>query len=120
MNRSLPLAALGLIVIISAATAGELAPAEKEKIEALIKHVGGLEGAKFIRNGSEYDASAAARFLRGKWDANKAEIKTAKDFVEKVATKSGTSGRPYQIRLKGGKDQPAGEYLLSELKKLEK
>jgi len=54
--------------------------AEKQKIEALIKQVGDLKGAKFVRNGWTYEPATAVRFLRGKWEANDAEVKTARDF----------------------------------------
>ncbi len=59
------------------------------------------------------------RFLRGKWDANKADVKTVRDFIDKVATKSGTSGKPYLMRFSDGKEIPSREFLLAELKKLE-
>lgn len=108
-----------LLLLAASSPGGDLPAAEKQKIESLIKRVEGLKGAVFIRNGREYDAATAARFLRGKWQANADEIKTARGFVEKVATASSTTGRPYLIRLKGGKDQKSGEYLLKELKKLE-
>jgi hypothetical protein len=100
--------------------AAEKPKTEKQKIEALIKHVEELKDAKFVRNDTEYDAKTAARFLRGKWEANEDEIKTAKDFVEKAASVSSTTGKPYLIRFKEGKEVKSGEYLLDELKKLEK
>ena len=56
--------------------------AEQQKIEALIKHVGDLKDAKFVRNGSTYEPATAVRFLRGKWNANKAGVKSARDFIE--------------------------------------
>ncbi len=56
---------------------------EQEKIEALIKHIENLKDAVFIRNGMEYDAKAAARFLRAKWRANDTEIKSARGFHRK-------------------------------------
>jgi membrane-bound lytic murein transglycosylase len=93
---------------------------ERQKIEALIKHVEGLKDAKFVRNGMEYDAKTAVQFLRGKWDANTAQIKTAKDFIEKAASISTTTGQPYLIRFKDGKQMKSGEYLKAELQKLEK
>lgn len=92
---------------------------EKQKIEALIKHVEGLKDAVFVRNGSEYSAKNAAKFLRGKWDSNKAKIKTAKDFIEKAASESSTSGKPYLIRFKDGKETKSGAYLTAELRKIE-
>lgn len=93
---------------------------EKQKIEALIKHVENLKSAKFIRNGKEYDAKNAAKFLRGKWKANDAKIKTATDFVEKAASLSSTTGKPYEIQFQDGTRVKSGDYLLAELKKLEK
>jgi hypothetical protein len=57
---------------------------ERQKIEALIKQVGDLKDAKFIRNGSTYEPSTAVRFLRGKWGANDSAVKTARDFIERV------------------------------------
>jgi acyl-coenzyme A synthetase/AMP-(fatty) acid ligase len=93
-------------------------PAEKVKIEALISHIQGLENATFIRNGSDYSAANAAKFLRAKWERNDKEVKTAADFIAKVASTSGTSGKPYVIRFKDGKETPCGEYLTAQLKKL--
>jgi hypothetical protein len=90
---------------------------EKKKIEALIKRVSELQDAKFVRNGAEYDVSTAVRFLRGKWKANDKEVKTAHDFVDKVASASGTSGKSYLIRFKDGREIPSREFLLAELKK---
>ena len=91
--------------------------AETEKIEALIHHLENLKEATFIRNGSDYGPKAAAKFLRGKWD--KKQIKSAQDFIEKVATASSTSGKPYLIRFKDGRELKCGEYLKQELKRLE-
>jgi len=92
---------------------------EKEKIQALIKGLENLKDATFIRNESDYDAKAAARFLRGKWQAREKEIKTAVDFIDKVASVSSTSGKPYVIRFKGAREVKCSEYLKEELKQLE-
>lgn len=99
---------------------GQTAPGpEKQKIEALIKQVGELKDARFIRNGSTYQVATAVRFLRGKWEANAAQVKTARDFIEKVASASGTSGEPYLIRFGDGREIKSREFLFAELKKLE-
>jgi hypothetical protein len=105
---------------LAIAGADEKPLTEKQKIEALIKHIEGLEDAKFVRNGREHDAKTAAKFLRGKWEANEARIKTAKDFIEKAASASSTTGKPYLIRFKDGKEVKTGDYLREELKKIEK
>lgn len=114
---------LWLVLVMSAAAraivAAELPAAEKQKIESLLKHVAELKEAKFVRNGSEYDAATAAKFLRGEWETNAKEIRTANEFIEKAASKSSTTGKPYLIRFKDGKEMESGESLKRELKKLE-
>ena len=110
---------IALLITPSILRAQTLPVTEKQKIDALIEHVGELKDAKFIRNGSSYEPATAVRFLRGKWNANKAEVKTARDFIDKVATKSGTSGKPYLMRYSDGKEIPSREFLLAELKKIE-
>ena len=108
-----------LLAVPSVVRAQSLSLAERQKIEALIKYVGGLKDAHFIRNGSSYEVSTAVRFLRGKWDSNESSVKTARDFIDKVASFSGTSGKPYLIRLKDGKEIPSREFLAAELQKIE-
>jgi hypothetical protein len=111
--------AAALLLVPSQLMAGDIAPVEKAKIEALIAGVEGLADAKFSRNGSSYDAKTAAKFLRGKWGRNEAEIKTAADFIAKAATASGTSGKPYMIQLKGADEVKCADYLTEQLRKLE-
>ncbi len=88
---------------------------EKARIEGLITHLAGLKNAGFIRNGKSYDAKDAAEFLRRKWQAKEKEIKTAEQFIEKVATFSGTTGRPYKIRFSDGREVKCGDYLKQQL-----
>jgi hypothetical protein len=112
--------ALFLAMTLPTVAAGQTAPAaERQKIESLIKQVGELKDAKFVRNGSTHDVSTAMRFLRGKWEANDADVKTAKDFIDKVASRSGTSGKPYLIRFKDGRETESRDFLLAKLRKLE-
>ena len=108
-----------LFIAIGHCPAAEPTPAEKAKIEALIANVEGLADAKFVRNGTTYDAKTAAKFLRGKWNSNSDDIATAADFIAKAATGSSTSGKPYLIRQKDGSETKCAEYLAAQLKKLE-
>lgn len=123
MNLAQPLFT-GLLLLTLATPrlllAQALDPAEKQKIETLIKQVRALKDATFIRNGSSYSADNAATFLRRKWQANESNVKTARDFIDKVASFSGTSNKPYLIRFKDGKEIKSREFLLAELKKIEK
>jgi hypothetical protein len=120
-SKSIPVLLLLIVWMVApfCLRAAEKPPTEKEKIEMLIKHIEGLKDAMFIRNDSDYDAKTAARFLRRKYQAQAKEIKTAMDFIEKIASVSSTSGQPYVIRFKGTQEVKCGDYLKDELKKLE-
>jgi hypothetical protein len=120
--RRFDVARFGLVLMLAFGTrlqAHETPLSESDKIEALIEHVKNLQDAKFVRNGKEYDAGSAAKFLRYKWDDLDAQVKTATDFIEKVASYSATSGQVYLIRFKGSTQVKSGDYLREVLKKLE-
>ena len=93
---------------------------EADKVQALIAYVEKLDGAVFIRNGSEHDAKQAADHLRRKWDAAKGKVKTAREYVQQAASKSSRSGKPYQIRFKDGTVKTSEEVLLKKLEEIEK
>ena len=116
MTSKLIMQLFGLLCFFVTLPAAE--PVEKAKIETLISHIQGLENATFVRNGSDYSGANAAKFLRAKWERHDKEVQTAADFIAKVASASGTSGKPYVIRFKDGKETPCGEYLTALLKKL--
>ena len=123
MKTSALISVTWLLLVATAAPPGlpaaEKPMTEREKIEALIKNLENLKDATFIRNDSDYGAKTAGRFLRGKWQKQEKEIKTAIDFIDKVASVSSTSGKPYVIRFKDSHEVKCGEYLKEELKKLE-
>ena len=93
---------------------------EEQKITELINYVRNLEGATFIRNGSEYSAKAAAEHLEMKRDKAGSRIKTAREFIEQLASESSMSGKKYQIRMKDGKTYFSRDVLMKELQRLEK
>jgi len=92
---------------------------EAQKIEALIQAVAALQGAVFIRNGTEHAPREAVDHLRIKWKNAEKRVKTAPDFIQYCATGSSMSGRPYEIRLKDGRTVPARDWLWTELKRME-
>jgi hypothetical protein len=96
---------LAVILAPNILPAARAAPPAAAQIE--IDHLLGLieqSGCEFFRNGTWYDAKRAQAHLRAKYDALAADdqIKTAEDFIEKAASNSSLSGRPYQIRCGGG------------------
>jgi hypothetical protein len=107
-------------VFLAGVGAESLPAPEKRKIEALIETVAAANDIKFVRNGSAYNAATAATFLRRKWQANAGAVSSARDFIEKVATASGTSGKPYLIRFQDGSEIQSRQFLLAELTKIER
>jgi len=88
---------------------------ERRKIEFLISSVENLNGAKFIRNGSEYTGKEAAEHLRMKLQKAGSKVQTADDFIRICASASSLSGRPYMIKSSDGKVQNAAEYFRKKL-----
>jgi hypothetical protein len=80
----------------------------------------GNSKATFIRNGKEYDASAAVSHLKTKLLFAGRRVQTARQFIVNVASRSSQSGNPYEIRLPDGKQQPMEVWLLERLAVYEK
>lgn len=93
---------LGLLLCGGNAFAAR-AEAEQKKIDYLIAAIEALDGATFIRNGSEYSAAKAADHLRLKLRNAGERIQTAEQFIDELGTKSSMSGEKYRIRLKDGR-----------------
>ena len=70
-------------------------------------------GCDFYRNGSWYDGTRAKTHLRTKYDYLVARhlIGSAEDFIDKAATKSSISGKPYKIRCSDGVEVASGPWL---------
>jgi hypothetical protein len=92
---------------------------EAQKIQALIHSVETLQGAVFIRNGSEYDGAKAAAHLRTKLDYAGKKVQTAEQFIDKLATGSSMTGQPYKIRFADGRTVESAVYFHEQLRKLE-
>ena len=126
MEASLRIVLTALVVSIAVASpqfasadeAASTAEVEQKAIEALIESVARLTDATFVRNGETYSAPSAARFLREKWGARRSEVRTAEDFIDRVASVSSTTGKPYLIRFADGRDVPSAAYLRAELAEL--
>jgi len=108
-----------LTVCFGSASASDLPIGEKKKIESLLSGVEQMTDAVFIRNGKNYRAPVAAEFLRRKWESHRSEIRSAADFIDKVASFSSTTGKPYRIRWRDGKEKSSAEFFRIQLSLLE-
>jgi hypothetical protein len=107
-------------VLPPSANAGGLSAEEVGRIEALIAVVARMSDAAFIRNGQAYASAVAAEFLRRKWQAQTLNVASVEDFIEKVASFSSTTGRPYFIRFDDGREIPCSVFFHAELAKLQR
>ena len=107
------------VLCLAAHSQGAPAASETLRIDRLIAAVANQKDAKFVRNGTAYDAPDAARFLRGKLDRMGSRINTASEFIEQIASRSSTSGKAYTIYFADGRKQPAAEFLKEELRRMD-
>ena len=93
---------------------------EQSRIDRLIRYVESQKAIKFIRNGTEYTAEDAGKFLRGKLEAMGGEVTTARQFIKRIASRSSMSGQPYQVRMADGQTVLAENFLEDELQRIER
>jgi hypothetical protein len=90
---------------------------ERARIEALLAAVE-TSGLTFVRNGVPHDAKAAVAHLRRKWKRAPREL-TAEQFIEKIASRSSTTGRDYLVRIEDGTEAAAGDWFRARLKEID-
>ena len=103
-------------VLVLAMSMPALAFADQAETESeyLISTVG-QSGCTFIRNGSRHDAEDAASHMRLKYRRGKRYATSAELFIERLASKSSFSGKPYAIECPGSDAVPSGEWLTARL-----
>jgi hypothetical protein len=114
--------ALGCAGAMGVARAGEAAmpPAERILVDRLIEAVGQRSDATFIRNGSDYTAEDAATFLRKKLESQGDGLKSAEEFIDRIASKSSMSGESYRVKLSDGREMSSAQFLRAELQRLKR
>lgn len=98
--------------------AAETPTVAQAEVDYLLSAIAG-SGCEFYRNGEWFDSRRASAHLRGKYDALAAagRFVTAMDFIEKAATRSSLSGRPYLIRCAGAEPVPTNQWLREALER---
>ena len=68
----------------------------------------------FIRNGKEYDGADAQKHLEMKRKRGRKYYDSSEEFIERIASKSSWSGKPYRIRCGDGEEN-AGDWFSQKL-----
>ena len=102
MKSASSLAAVLLLVMSGVANAQSVSPATSTEIKLLFT---ALETSRceFSRNGTWYDAQKASQHLQQKYDylLKKNLVTTTESFIERAASQSSVSGKPYQVKCAG-------------------
>lgn len=91
-------------------------PVAKSEIEHLIAHLGS-SGCQFNRNGSWYSAARAVSHLERKYEylLDRDLVPTAEAFIERAASESSSSGKPYLVRCPGQPEVQSSDWFRSAL-----
>ena len=103
MRRALPL------LLAALPTHPALADRTAEEVDYLIRHVG-ESGCTYTRNGTDHDSEDAADHLRLKYSRGKRYVGNAEQFIDRLASESSWTGKPYSITC-DGVTEPSGEWL---------
>lgn len=110
-----PLFALALALASGVASAAPSADARRE----IAQLIGSLDGSQcqFQRNGSWYGPADARLHLQRKYDylLRKDKVDTAEQFIERAASQSSMSGKPYRIACPGQPEQTAAVWFTARL-----
>jgi len=114
-------AALLLLGCVLTATVGAapLPTPARAEVDALLARLQS-SGCKFNRNGSWYSGADAKAHLLKKLDylESKDLVKTAEQFIERGASGSSMSGKPYLVRCAGKAPVESARWLAAELQQL--
>ena len=69
----------------------------------------------FIRNDETHDSEEAAAHLRMKYNRGKLWVNSTEQFIDRIASKSSWSGKPYKIHCPGQDEQATGAWLTGKL-----
>lgn len=108
-----------LLSLSAVATAAPLPPAARAEVDALLNRLQS-SGCEFNRNGSWHAGADAKAHLLKKLDylEGKNLVKTAEQFIEKGASASSVSGKPYLVRCAGKAPVESAAWLTAELQRV--
>lgn len=108
-----------LCTVAGLATAAPLPPSARAEVDALLTRLQS-SGCEFHRNGSWYAGAEARAHLLKKLDylEGKALVTTAEQFIERGASGSSMSGKPYLVRCAGQAPVESARWLTAELQAL--
>jgi len=118
-TRSLLGALLAAALLWLPAANGQTPAKVHEEVDSLLGSIAG-SGCEFNRNGSWYNSQEAVAHLRMKYKylTGKNMVDTTEQFIDRAASESSLSGKPYRIRCAGGAAVNSRQWLHEKLVQL--
>ena len=104
------LATVALMAIASGLQAAQDYDAEVQYLLGYVER----SGCTFERNGTEHDSAGAADHLRLKYSRGGKYVNSAEQFIDRLATGSSWTGKPYTVTC-DGVTRPSAEWLHAAL-----
>ena len=113
-------------VVVILALLSATGPALAEGADATTRHeisylLGylGSSSCRFNRNGTWHGAGRAVAHLNRKYEylLRKDLVRTAEEFIQRAASQSSTSGKPYTVKCGNGPEVPSGEWFGDALRR---
>ena len=103
------------------AVAEELSFKSQQEISHLISYLE-KSGCRFNRNGTWYSSTEAVQHINKKYEylLDKKLVRSAEVFIEKAASESSMSGKPYLVQCGNEQTQPSANWFAAELKNYRK
>lgn len=111
--RALLISLLLLLPMTTSAAESATAKAEISHLFLYLDH----SGCDFFRNGSWYKSGEARAHLQKKYEylQGKGLVNSAESFIDRAATQSSISGKPYQVRCASAPAVESGPWFKAEL-----
>lgn len=110
---------VAVLVGFACAPSAHAAPPAKAQLE-IDALMAALEksGCRFERNGSWYDAARARGHLQEKYDYLRRHdmVDTAEQFIDRAATQSSMSGKPYHVQCAGKPLATSHDWFVQQLR----
>lgn len=105
-----------LLLLASLPATAAPSPQAQREIQGLMDGLSGSQ-CEFQRNGKWHGRTEARAHLQRKYDylLKRGLVDTAEQFIERAASQSSLSGRPYQVRCPGQPVQPASVWFKLKL-----
>lgn len=119
-HRSLPVVALlGLFAFQLAACKPEKAVPQSPEVEinALLAAFE-RSGVELERNGEKLSNADAGKWFRVKWSRRTTDVRSAEDFIQRVAHHSSETKEVYQVVLADGTKTPSATWFTARLEEL--